>query len=1284
MRTRSRYHAVAAAEQVSARTHAYGNSDARVRAQRDMFQQPLGTQESHMLPLSRVEKGGALDKLNPLFPFSDMRTHHEPSEHLVRPYNSKDQTYADTSTFLGVTLFGLAIERRNAFTTEELMPVRLYENPYFRWRRLRFNLMPAVLTAQQAVPPKLGFAPGEGKATMSRFALAIEGSLEFDRTTYGQMVVEGLVNQLGMAFMCTMELLVFRALFKAPLVYQRYAFEAQIFATDPTRKMHIELSRFDAFHRWPLALQTLVAQINQDYSDTLGLNITHLILPPGAKLTLSQDPNMRTYSIRGDGNKQFQDQQGAAPFLQRGPNGERIFVARPYYFDAIGTTIHPLQRTVTFASFGFAADFQPGAAAQNYLTSDSEPGMFTMKDGGSFCRIRRNWLLDNDSRWAPDGTLAPQHKDLAKLNFAFTQKHGIPVPNKELDMMLYFTETTNGDVIDQVSHFGHMEQWALKDIAVKRIAEASWARVLAIIGKDKAKNLEESAVIIRRIRSKQPTPVDDGFMLQSTTNALVPDPATSTGAATSVANQVAGNLYGGQDLPRGDTLSGIAGFPSSGYLPPGYGTVSGLLTIGDQASASPTEYSYIAEDVLRVAGPFRDSLESLMNAFAQIYNTDAGDQSKRFTPHPAIDARFAPAAYRSSDTGPAGEAINRLLAFGYNIWSAIYLPAYQTRTFGIPANAPPAGVDTNGLAAYFAGRGDYATVFDGIQAMLATGAPIRVNQVFSSPAAFVAFEQAFESGPFGAAYRAKLSEEVREAGLRRAGAGTRPLRTFAATVDVDQDEAVARELDIASRTAAGQSLLFQFHENEVLRPGASEQQAARLYSIVVPHVLDGTTPAPVLTAGMINAWKGSDADRATAGVAFNAGRNANAYLTRLSVPYENLRPNLGLASPLNAGAVIRKGDAANAAVAAELARSSASDLDLTTVFASASARGGVRQSAQPLMPAPQQPSFSQSVGQPSYFGSIFTDVVPNARGDGRSWLVVNKNIRDRYRAANSMGNHGLQMAAKMFLMAPVTRQVYKSFANNDIPLPGDHLIIKIAKFYVTNAMIAIAADPRNPIGFTAVHDPRVNYASSAATETWFMHAVMYMTAIGTRNDRVITLPDVSIAKYINGDNLTAFSPQTFNPRTLQQRGEKDPSLIITMEPAYSLLCEGDHSIGTSFDVRGKWGVRSASGVVHHKEYSSAPYLNMHYPLYELRPITQPDNGEDGLGFRFASMTADATVAFRERMKIYLGGAATPTAELPGFDHFGDTTEDGAGTRRRGDDQSPYEVDKQRQLPILSY
>lgn len=1207
-----------------------------------------GPMQTQAFPVAHGASGSVLDRLNPALALLSKREQFDPSDNMAKSFQSKSESFEERVVYLQVFFEGALFETPNQFMTQVLFPFRVYDDVNFGWEYWHFPAMPMVRTAQHAPPIKNTFQRKRGTATMSRYAMAVEGSSEADRTTTGQTITLGKLSSMAHSANSMFELNGFRAIFKEPALMRKYFYEAQLYGVDLARKLAVELSHFDILRREPLGFQNLTDDVQQEFSETMQVRATHAIISEGSRSIFANSEMMQEYRKRGAGNQQFQDLQGDAPALQQSFAGVSLLVARRYYFDGAGFTVNPMQRRIQVGGFGIVDNFNPSCDPEQYRTRMSEAALFDVdaNGGGGFQWLDTAWLVANNSRFNADGNLTAQHYELAKRNVKVANAYHLPLTDNRLDMFIYATPRSSPDggvVFNVASHWGQMERWALMDHAVRNIAATS-----AVAARRRIGDKNEAAIIagleqIERIRRKALDADDLAFM-----RAAAPEPTSGP--------QADGNKYGAHDLPVGGAVP--AGAAAGGYLPAGFGTFGGALTIGEAAGTSGA-YNYIDQNVRDTFQAFLPAVTALFAAYNEIYHrADPQMPERAQQTHPALLARYAPDYYKSASPDATEAAkMNAMLAFGYNVLTEVHLPVYLARA---DAAAVPAG-ELEDLAPGFQELDGANDDIDDISSLLQGGAPLILQNAFGTNAAATAFRTSFNASAFADAYDAYMTASR----VRTRGAAVPGADAFARFVN--------RELLGQGRSAGARS--------------AAEQ--VRLLTRVVGFVNGDTAPQKITTA-LLDSYAGEAPSGAAAAAQSPAGART-LYLTRLSVPFERLIPGVQLASPIDSSAVLASADdLARAAAAGDLAR--------TVIFSGARA-GERRPLRQPQGQSARSALFGAARGAPAFAGDVATDALPGVVAS--TARVTNKNLAERWAAANALANPLLRAATKMFLAAPITRAVVCSFAANHIALPLAHIVARPHKNYSTDAVVYLSVPERRPIAFTAVHDPRVNYIYDGITEKYIVHLVLYTESVLTHGQSVIIVPDARVSGYHGGDNLVPYSTRTYKVEDVRKGNRSSPSAIVMAMPSGSLhgahrhvgraartsagssVGGGEHLFGNVFDIRGRWG-RAALGnkggaqstmaitgaePAHTGAYAQYSAAFFYTYLFGFDKLKSPGVLRE---CRIkTSQEYDNTVVLQERQLVSVNGGGTPDAEIPGCDHFKDATENGCRGRRIGTDNSPY-------------
>ena len=244
--------------------------------------------QTHAFPIGQGSGGNALQRVDPVLALQSKREQFDARNNMKQTFQSKQEVFAERSIYLETYFEGALFTTPNAFMTEMILPHRRYDDINFRWRYVEFPAFPAVRTAQHAPPVKMTFQQREGSATMSRYALAVEGLDEDQRSSSGQTFLAGMLSSMTHGFLSMFELNGFRAITKEPAVYQKYFYEAQLYGVDLSRKLLTELEHFDIMRRKATGFQDLTDAVQQEGRDSQSLVFTHAIVGSGARSIFSR------------------------------------------------------------------------------------------------------------------------------------------------------------------------------------------------------------------------------------------------------------------------------------------------------------------------------------------------------------------------------------------------------------------------------------------------------------------------------------------------------------------------------------------------------------------------------------------------------------------------------------------------------------------------------------------------------------------------------------------------------------------------------------------------------------------------------------------------------------------------------------------------------------------------------------------------------------------------------------------------------------------------------------
>lgn len=694
--------------------------------------------------------------------------------------------------------------------------------------------------------------------------------------------------------------------------------------------------------------------------------------------------------------------------------------------------------------------------------------------------------------------------------------------------------------------------------------------------------------------------------------------------------------FGAPRLPTVAQLNGLAGAANlSGYKPRGYGTVSGYLELA--TAAGNADLAYIDQQMAQRAVEFSDAAPKLQTVFTEIFD--------RCT-HPALTASFAPQSFRVNSATQNGASINESLNFLHNVVDQnkavlVFAPDAATNQVGVAGTAGAVTAEPLPIGSPYR---PYA-------ALLQAYPSPDVASVFRNTQSLADFERTFASSSIGAKYAEYL-------------------RTNRPPVSEDGDQAAA-----VAAAADGGPLFQQFLENEVATRAGDLPKVAALARII--RIARGVESAPrsVNTKWLRGLSADTSGDLRRDTEAAEPVRGSRATGLAMSVDaYQASAPeyrrDVQFSSPVTPGQVI---DIANidAETLSQLDRSG--NPTRLTLFSNASINrieAGQRGDIEPLCP----PGTFQGEQAPSFAYAQFVDLIG-------AEPVENENLKERYAMFGNMADWLTRIAGQMFLLAPVMRQTFESFARKDIPLPVSFLLEQFNRRYVTSSMIFISHNPDAPVGNIYFLDPDMHVGRDAIRKTIFYHMTMYLGAVINDPRRYIVAHDVAVIGYMGGENAQPFDQDSFNPKALDLLGEDGPSILFFMEPAHVLIgAPAEIKVPQTHDIRG-YSARlgNARGVMSGKErphHPSAAYYTTKLHLDEIKTPSMRD------WFEFARLPGVYnTVTHQGTQRMIDTNSRKFENYLHAHDQFG--TAVGPGSRKLRTSALPAMYDKPEPRHIIA-
>lgn len=605
---------------------------------------------------------------------------------------------------------------------------------------------------------------------------------------------------------------------------------------------------------------------------------------------------------------------------------------------------------------------------------------------------------------------------------------------------------------------------------------------------------------------------------------------------------------------------GVAPVPSDapdGYIPTGYGRGGGYLELGSTSAS-------IDAGLKARAVAFKDSIVKLHKFFVSVFGQN----------HPALDPANAPAYYRNAAGAAANTNTASLLNFIENVLD------HPKGFLWVPNQADATDVY------------DVDSPYAALNLVLLRGASPTLTSALS-PARIGAFEREFSRSTFSRRYDAYVvGERSSRARTRAAGA---------VSADTDGGEAFGEDEE-------GTQALQRFHRREVVAKELEPTQIAALYSHVIQSVRSKTAPATV-TTDLLKAWS-TDAVPGEVRDTLEERVEEGSTATGLVVSLEALRAaraelapgstlDLQLSSPLDPGRALNI-----EAVTAEMEGAGQNvDLLRTTLTGARPVIAGVR--APPVDGADErrQRAATFAAGVPAFAPDAFTDIV----GDR---VVVNANIRDRFRRYGSEANWLLRASGQMLVLGRINKQTLKRFYALNIPPPVAWLGEQFNRRYRTASMIFCSKPSTREFGNIRYLDADTHIGRNAILKNLMVNVGIYMGATIEDVQDYFIAHDVAVVGHKGGETTKAFDQNEWSLHALANLPLNGPSILWFMVPADSLVGRDDGKAPLTHDIRGRWDPVAARGsgtqVEERPHFKSALFYNSKLELYRIVTPTSED------------------------------------------------------------------------------
>jgi hypothetical protein len=1004
----------------------------------------------------------------------------------------------------------------------------------------------AVETPAQAPPGYVEVEKSSRQSSLTSFALGLTSTVQELRTSEGQFIFRGKMITVAIGFIQVAELLAMRALLETPSVYAMYYVQAGQHPIDLARTGRMQDLYFDIMRRRDNGFSELVDLVRASFAQQR-IQPTHCIISEGIRSLMMASPMKLEYYRHGPGAANNAERLTDA--VGDSFDGIRFVVIRAYELRKKDLRIHPLERNTIIGQHFRLDFFHPKCDLSKYCDKWTSSQVYSM-ESDMLETIGSDDALEFDGRFSrADGLLHDWHYHLKDNLAREAAASHVPIYQHEYDMFLYTAMDSAGqETVNVASLWGHMEDWALTEETVARVTETFSYAVRRIIS---AQDLDAIANGLDDIRDLYDKPIsaDDLEYLRlgerGPSRYNVPQPAT---AAQVTEDDVA----------------------PQNYVPPGYGSVAGYLTLAD--TAGQRDYAYLDQALVLRAAQFKRAAVKLHKTMVSIYGMT----------HVALSPLYAPRAFLAAEGPDTAQTESRkntasFLNFFQNI---VDTPKAQL----VVGGASVAGTEA-ALPAYEDGGDSYTAVNSLADA---DELPAVVQRNLATAERREAFAAQFASSAFGRRYASYSSASSRRTRL--------------------SDDA-----DAAGDVAGAQNAFEGFVVREI-QPLAANQAAA-LLAAVVRSVTSESDPGRI-TADKLRALSTTPVGDATAD-RLQGDVVGQATVTAFvgSVDAVRGRNGVEILNPVDNNRVL---DLDGAEALDADASGTNTNLLRLSIFSQAQApQPGSRARPQPSMRAA---AFGSRIGQtggalPGFGREAFLDVAG-------AELVVNKQLSERYTRYGQIGSWLKRVAAQMFILAPISKQTLLAFKKYDIVLPVAWLLEQFNRRYRTSSMIFLRQPSAETVGNVRYMDPDTHMGRNMINKNLAFNVTMYMGATVNDVQNWFVAHDTAVVGYDGGENVRPFDqdPQdannidAWNPSNLQQLPLDGPSLLYFMVPAGSLIGKADGKTPLEHDIRGYADAVNYSGASVHRDsqfsmrpyYKSALYYTSKLGLNKLRTPTAED------------------------------------------------------------------------------
>lgn len=597
------------------------------------------------------------------------------------------------------------------------------------------------------------------------------------------------------------------------------------------------------------------------------------------------------------------------------------------------------------------------------------------------------------------------------------------------------------------------------------------------------------------------------------------------------------------------------------------------------------------------AKQFRSALMRLHKLMVQTFGTD----------HPALNPKLAPRQFSKNDVK---SNLLSVLNFGTNVLDNNKLPLY----IGAAAEGKTLDVDD---------YNDNSTMQKVVRNLRGQVVSPDVEATIGNQADANAFGGQFDESSLGKKYKEYLQSKSTRRRTRRMADGDD-------VEELDEDIASAWEEFLLKEATKG------------TRP-----QKAALLAQVVSYVTNNR-PIDHVDSKLFQSFRSiADNRLRDAGEISQGGK-----LSGLVLPRDKAQAaGVAVASPTNRAV---RGGLGQYQADADPVVANSNVLELS-IFSGAHAGGAGYGGGLPRAQTAAQ-SNADSIFGASVVPSFAPIVAVDAAGGS---MHANRALVGRWSRYASESDWTQRMAARMVILAPITKQTMLSMAAKNIALPVAFLWERFNRRYKTISAIWCAMPDGDVLGNIYYMDMDVHTIRDGIAKKLKVNMHMYLGAGVNDVQRWYITHDVWVTAYYGGESIKPFDMANFEVSTLDRLNKHDPSMLVFMVPAGSLLgtdADGTARVPRRHDIRGYDDAMMYSATMGHREsqfqqrahYPSALYYCSLLGLHEIQTV----QSEDWDAFHTGTSTLNTTT-YQAHQNIYWPNDNDYSKVILGRDQFKD-------------------------------